>query len=638
MELQPKNDIGGPLTSVSLVRDFVTQIARTLSACRLYSASNQLRQDMFGELTRRAQVALEAEETILLEVASDRLLWQGEPVLESGERDQHFTLELYKDGVRQIIFSRGLSEDELHRFLEIIRPRSESRDAAFSPVEALWDAEFAHISHLAVDGFSQLLNDDGESSSGAPSLATQFQSLLGDLVGGRRTINEDGLEDWAFNVTEDLPAVTGASDDFITISESIASPLQAFMSDPAQVGQELTEWLADARKTREQKLLLQLEDLLLYLLENEESDLQDDDFVGLFSRITRHWLARGGFRAAGELLGRLEQVRFEIPERAHISTAVLRDTGGAALHDLVSASEDLDGALWDVTEALRFFDRHFDVADDELVELMTLEHGPNSSRLLGYMLTHRASQRPGFWAPRYRLLSANLATVSLAALAASFNANPEVLAVFHEALGNPDPRVRVSAIRCFPGPQSEVLRSSLLEQLESPDLEVRCAVIDRYGEVLDLSAGAFLVNRMRRTGLADLDPQEAGSLARTLLKLSPERYADFLYTQLAQLGVGGGLLSAQKVKRSEQQVASVLDQLAACRSAASQKRFREIRSGAKGELRKYCDQLWRTVMADWRGEAQPQPVLDPADLTPFPGSANETWDGFVDPLPEEVDV
>jgi hypothetical protein len=132
-------------------KSLVHFLNKTLRSLLLYPKNNLIPKEFKRKLHQNFSDFLDSNEELKLEVRKSELLYQGRMVYEEEDREQGITYALHKDGVRELIFIKGLEQEELTQFLEAIELGIKSTDLEEDLVTLLWEKDFNHIKYLVVD-------------------------------------------------------------------------------------------------------------------------------------------------------------------------------------------------------------------------------------------------------------------------------------------------------------------------------------------------------------------------------------------------------------------------------------------------------------------------------------------------------
>jgi hypothetical protein len=132
-------------------KSLVHFLNKTLRSLLLYPKNNLIPKEFKRKLYQNFSDFLDSNEELKLEVKQSQFLYQGRIVYEEEEREQGITYALHKDGVRELVFIKGLEQEELTHFLETLEIGFKSKDLEQDLVTLLWEKDFNHIKYLVVD-------------------------------------------------------------------------------------------------------------------------------------------------------------------------------------------------------------------------------------------------------------------------------------------------------------------------------------------------------------------------------------------------------------------------------------------------------------------------------------------------------
>jgi len=95
--------------------------------------------------------------TLVLEIRSDRLLYEGETVYEGASKDGDLSFAMFRDGMLELIFLTGIEPEETSFFVKTLdRYKSLATTAEGDIVTALWEARLPHIYYVATDNIMEI--------------------------------------------------------------------------------------------------------------------------------------------------------------------------------------------------------------------------------------------------------------------------------------------------------------------------------------------------------------------------------------------------------------------------------------------------------------------------------------------------
>ena len=135
------------------VQEVVRGIGRALKSHLLYEGTSPALDRQLEQVRERLEILWAKTGRVTVAVEEREILHEGVPVFHSGE-DQRESLSflLYRDGVREVTFSRGFEREELPAFLEILaRVQRVRGDDVDDLLTLLWEREWLHFHYRYVE-------------------------------------------------------------------------------------------------------------------------------------------------------------------------------------------------------------------------------------------------------------------------------------------------------------------------------------------------------------------------------------------------------------------------------------------------------------------------------------------------------
>jgi hypothetical protein len=158
--------IGSPKAfeeKVALAKGVMTSFERALRTSRLYKPDHPIRRESIEEIQSRFRSFFEKYSYLRLDVTQSELKLEGRVLMKCEPREPEAPFRLYKDGIREIRFHRGLERDELFSFMSLLE--MDARDLAeieLDLVSLLWSKDFKTIDYVTIDEFEMA---EGESEA-----------------------------------------------------------------------------------------------------------------------------------------------------------------------------------------------------------------------------------------------------------------------------------------------------------------------------------------------------------------------------------------------------------------------------------------------------------------------------------------
>lgn len=143
------------LEELSSAKEVLRQLAKTAKTIKIYLPNNPVYQKFLQELKVRFDAHLKEYSELRLRIRQYELLHQGQVVYENSNRFESLAFKLYVDGIRELSFHKGLDQEEIASFLEIIGRDYDPDDPDDDMVTLLWERHLSHINYWVTEDFIQ---------------------------------------------------------------------------------------------------------------------------------------------------------------------------------------------------------------------------------------------------------------------------------------------------------------------------------------------------------------------------------------------------------------------------------------------------------------------------------------------------
>ena len=138
---------------VKSTKSLIQTFLQTLKALRLYEANHPILSKFLERLRKDFDHYFDEFDSFSLQIGEHRLYYRGNIVYESEDVKESLAFLFFKDGIREIQFSKGLEFKEMIDFLNIVRKGDLLNRMEDDLVTLLWEKDFSHITFTAVDEF-----------------------------------------------------------------------------------------------------------------------------------------------------------------------------------------------------------------------------------------------------------------------------------------------------------------------------------------------------------------------------------------------------------------------------------------------------------------------------------------------------
>ena len=145
---------------IKAVQEVVNLLIKAIKILCIYPPDNPIPKEFRHNLFRKLTEFLEENEELKLGIDQSRLLFKDSVILKEEKKDEGVAFALYRDGIRELSFHKGLEQEELFSFLEVITSCLKSSLPEDDLVTLFWEKDLPHIKFLAVDEFlTEDIND-----------------------------------------------------------------------------------------------------------------------------------------------------------------------------------------------------------------------------------------------------------------------------------------------------------------------------------------------------------------------------------------------------------------------------------------------------------------------------------------------
>lgn len=273
-----------------LARDTISAFIKAIKAFRFYPPDNPTLKGFGDQLFKKFQFFLNKYQSFVVQVGEYDLSFKGKVLYENRDVKTSLAFSLYKDGLREIRFVKGLEEWEIQGIIDILKHSEMINQLEDDVVTLMWEKDFLHISYLATDEFLE------ETPVVVPDNVDQFRK---NLI----------FKPLAHHVEVDLAeegSKEGLDLDEI-LSKVIEEPLP-FVSDRSVYSltpDEVEGLRKDVEAEVDPIFVFNITDILLEILALEKERESFQDAVNILIKVLDAFLTLGEFAKAADLLKRV---------------------------------------------------------------------------------------------------------------------------------------------------------------------------------------------------------------------------------------------------------------------------------------------------------------------------------------------
>ena len=274
---------------VKLTKGLIQTFLQTLKAYRLYEANHPILSKFLERLRNDFDHYFNEFDSFSLQIGEHRLHYQGKVVYENQDIKESLAFVFFKDGVRELQFSKGLESREMLDFLNVVRKSDFLNRMEDDLVTLLWEKDFTHITFTTVDEFLE--------GSGIFVPATQA-----DLI--KRSEYKGSWEEWSQEKSEEGQTQSPHASEPEGLEQAInPAPGQSLVQACQLTPDEKEEVQREAQQEQQPEYIFILIDNLIEILLHLVEDVDAyENMISFFDRVIEYLLEQKEVEKAGALL------------------------------------------------------------------------------------------------------------------------------------------------------------------------------------------------------------------------------------------------------------------------------------------------------------------------------------------------
>ena len=272
-----------------LARDLIGAFIKTVKAFRFYPPGNPTLKGFQEQFHKKFQYFLNKYDSFIFQIGEYDFSFGGKVLYENRDVKTSLAFLLYKDGLRELRFMKGLEEWEIQGLIDVIKRGDNINQLEDDLVTLMWERDFVHIGYLSTDEFLE------ENPVPIPEDVNQFRK---NLV----------FTPPAHNVEVD--PVEGETDEGMDLTEVLLGKFEdrAVEAPDRSVYFLTSDEVEGLRKEVEAELdptfVFNITDILFEILALEKEREPFQDAANILNKILDALLTLGEFQKASELLKR----------------------------------------------------------------------------------------------------------------------------------------------------------------------------------------------------------------------------------------------------------------------------------------------------------------------------------------------
>ncbi|MGZ3535409.1 MAG: HEAT repeat domain-containing protein [Thermodesulfobacteriota bacterium] len=274
---------------VKSTKALIQNFLQTVKAFRLYETNHPILSKFLERLRKDFDQYFDEFDSFSLQIGEYRLYYRGNVVYENEDVKESLAFVFFKDGIRELQFSRGLEFRELLDFLNIVRKSDFLNRMEDDLVTLIWEKDFSHIAFTTVDEFLE--------GSGIYVPATEEDLIKRSEYSGH---GDEGLQERPDQKQGASPRVSEA----VGLEQAInPSPGQSLVEACALTFEESELIEREAQQEQRPEYVYVLIDNLIEILLHLGEDVDAyENMISYFDRVIEYLLEEKEVDKAVELL------------------------------------------------------------------------------------------------------------------------------------------------------------------------------------------------------------------------------------------------------------------------------------------------------------------------------------------------
>ena len=482
---------------IRAAKDVIQAILKSKKILRMYPANNPIYIKTLEDTYNKFKDFFYINDVLQLKIKQNEIYCGSEQIYSSSEKEDNLALFFFKDGLREITFKKGLTNDEMGAFLMVITLDFDTEVIDDDIVTLFWEKDFQNIQYVVDEA---VLADEEDYETSAVEEVKENANEPDNLM--------KAYED-AFNES-DLAKETS----IIPLADK---DLQALLKEFEKDSQEKTGKLVN--------ILFEM----MYLAETRQ-DFEDIS-VFLMNSI-EYAVLHGDIHIVADILSRLKVLlenRNISDEIKKYIEKIMRFVGSEAvinlLGDLLDSGQDIDEKAFD--DFVKFLDRN---AILPFIKILGELKNIHPRKMVINALTHLGPKD-------IMLLSSGLNDTRWYVVRNIIHilrkiADKRAVDFLLKTVKHGDNRVKIEVIRALGELGGSGVIIALREALDDPEVQVRIAALKAFGNIRSEAAKRIILDKIGDKNFKDKEFDEKKDYFETTAKWKDKEIFDFLVKTL----------------------------------------------------------------------------------------------------------
>jgi hypothetical protein len=505
---------------VPLAKDVVMVLVKTIKATRMYLPNNPIYQKFYDELLEKLRAFFDEEEMLSFLVNRFDLTFMGQQVYQNPDKEDNLALMFFKDGIREFCFHKGITPEEAHGFIDILKTDVKDMELDNDLVTLLWEQDFGCITYTVTD---EATDEEADEEEALLSFEEEPDALkeLDDL---QRSASRPA-------VTQGAGLMPGSVDG--------AGRQAGYSGDTASYTEDYESIRGSFAAPDDLSLLTELTDIFYEILVTEKENELFDMVADSLTRALEIFVKRGDLALAIILVMKVQELaeRPDIAERGEKLQQFLEKARSREL--IVMVGEFIDQGGPEAMESAGSYLMQLDLrALKNMVGLLeTLENRKARKALadiIAAICAGNGKPLTEFLGHRFWFVARNIAMILCKV------ADPDTLPALGAAIRNPEPRVRREVIQALGALKTDRADGFLSESISDPDRNNRALAARILTDRSPQKAFDRLLTLVSDKKFDNREFEEKRELLEFLGRAGKEKAVPFLTEKFGKKGFFGG--------------------------------------------------------------------------------------------------
>jgi HEAT repeat protein len=483
--------------------NLIQTLLKAIKANKLYQPNNPMLTKQLENLTRKFTAHLEHYQTLNLQVGEYKLFFDGKPIYENRDMKESLAFLLYKDGIREIRFLRGLEDREISDFLDVLRRNDQVSRLEDDIVTLLWQKDFAHITYLATEEFME------SNAVHVPTSYDEIQAGLEFSPDAERAPDAEPEEESEEAANLLIPADM--------LAEPVRDQRETFTKHFQPTAEEVDLINRQINQEANIHFVSTLVDNLIEILLHLGEDLEPyENMVTFFDRALEFLLLKGEFRTAGRILKTLREILDSMALKDNQIFAInhiFECVGSSRMIELAGQALKHEGFL-DLNTGREFFDLLPKSAIEPLCNILGQLESPKARNFIAEIIGRKAKGNLGILTPH--LKDKRWMVVCYVITIMGNSGERDAIKHLSQTSGHPDERVRRTLLKALSRYGSKEIKAPLTKMLSDESPYIRSQAVIHLARSMKHEALKPILSVIQSEPFMDRDFSEKAAFFRAL--------------------------------------------------------------------------------------------------------------------------